>query len=59
MAVEIKLPVDTWYDIISILHNQAASEDDEQLDEYADAIHEQLEKWESARAAHRTKWRNH
>jgi hypothetical protein len=57
MAVEIKLPVDIWYDIVNVLRSVAADQDDEELDKYADDIHVQLEKWEKRKSM--TKWRSH
>lgn len=51
MDARVKLSVDWWNDIISILRNVAAGEDDDeagqQIDQYADSIYDQLihEKW--------------
>lgn len=43
---KIDLPIETWYDVVSVLHNVAADEDDATLDKIADEIEEQLEKFD-------------
>lgn len=44
MALKIDLTLEEWYDIISVLQEKAAEDDDPDLDILADKIHAIVEK---------------
>lgn len=44
MELKIALDIDEWYDIISVLQETAAQEDDDDLDALADKLHDKVER---------------